>query len=283
MTDPVSTEKSAARNARRQSLSTRIEKLLGLNEQSFLGVPEIMALAASLVMLLSVLFAYYYSLVPARARLEDLQRKRTQLQTRLRDSQEGVKRNTNTQTSVAEIGDSLQNFEANYLANRTQGRTALIDQLNSLIRRNSVRVSTGFSFAALDALDAGNQTNSATKSGLKGQTSFPGIAISMTVEGQYANLRRLLRDIEASNQFIVINAVELQSVTDVAASRAAAVAAMPNGTATGGAPPVSPRATYVSLRLDVAAYFRREAAASIDNGDTGSTKTTSTTTSLTTR
>jgi len=282
MSNPAPTEKNtASTNApRAEPLRARLEKLLGLNEQSIVGVPEIAALAASLVMLLAVFFAYFYSLTPARARLEDLQRKRTQLQTRLRDSQEGVKHNTDTQSTVAEIGESLQNFEAHYLAGRTQGRTALIDGLNALIRRNNARVSTGFSFAALDAFEANNQTRTSTKTAAKGQTSFPGVAVSVTVEGQYANLRRLIRDIEANNQFIIINAVELQSVTDVAASRSSSVpfgGVTPGGTNAAGAMPgaAAARQTFVSLRLDMTDYFRRDA--SIISSSTTSSNTTTTT------
>ncbi len=283
MSNPSPAEKNTASIAHRnEPLRVRLEKLLGLNEQSIVGVPEVAALAASVVMLLAVGFAYFYSLTPARARLEDLQRKRTQLQTRLRDSQEGVKRNADTKSTVAEIGESLQNFESHYLAGRTQGRTALIDGLNSLIRRNNARVSTGFSFAALDALEVNDQTRSSTKTVAKGQTSFPGVAVSVTVEGQYANLRRLIRDIEANNQFIIINAIELQSVTDVAASRVAPIpfaAVTPGGTNAPGAMPgaAAARQTFVSLRLDMTDYFRRDTPALNSSSTTGSNNTTNAT------
>jgi len=291
MTDPASTQKNNASAARREPLRVRLEKLLGLNEQSVVGVPEIAALAASLVMLLAVAFAYFYSLTPARARLEDLQRKRTQLQAHLRDSQEGVKRNTDTQSTVTEIGESLQNFESHYLAGRTQGRTALIDGLNSLIRRNNVRVSTGFSFASLDALAANDQTRASVKTVAKGQTSFPGVAVSVTVEGQYANLRRLIRDIEANNQFIIISAVELQSVTDIGASRVASIpfAVTPGNTTAStqegmpGTAAATTRQSFVSLRLDMTDYFRRDASTINAGNTTSSNNATNTSTSLQTR
>ncbi|MFN2453507.1 MAG: GspMb/PilO family protein [Pyrinomonadaceae bacterium] len=250
----------------RTNLRARVDTLRGSRPQSYLGTAEIAALAASFLMLLAVAFAYFYSLTPARTRLEELQRKRTQLQVRLRDAQDGVKLNTNTQASVVEIGESLQNFENHYLAQRIQGRTSLIDQLNALVRRNNVRVSTGVSFTPLEALALNSQTRTGTtvtsKPGVKGQTSFPGTGVSLTVEGQYANLRHLVRDIEASNQFIVINAVELQGITDAAASR---VALTPGAGAPGAPAPsvAATRTALVSLRLDLAAYFRRDAVTSI--------------------
>ena len=81
------------------------------------------------------------------------------------------------------------------------------------------------------------------------QTVFPGVGFNLTVEGAYPNLRRFIRDVEANNQFIVINSVELEGVTDSDASRAAG----DGGAGTAGS-------TLVSLRLDIAAYYRRAGA-----------------------
>jgi Tfp pilus assembly protein PilO len=270
---PHTENDAASASGRRVQLRVRVEKMRATRQQSFLGVAEILALACSGIMLLAVAFAYFYLLVPDRARLEEAQRKRTQLQAKLRDSQEGFKRNTDTQATVTEISDSLQNFEGNHLVPRSQGRTMLIDQLNSLIRRDNVRISTGLAFTSLDALAPDNPTarsSASTKPGVKGQTSFPGVGVSVTVEGQYENLRRLIRDIEANNQFIVINAIELQGVNDPVATRAAV--AMPGATAPPSA--TTARSTLVSLRLDMAAYFRRDQFAG--ERDTASDGTTAT-------
>ncbi len=121
---------------RGQKFATHLNKLRQSRQGSIFGVAEISALAASFVILLAALFAYFYMLTPQRARLEDLQRKRTQLQTRLRESQVDVKRSTDTQSTVTEISGSLQSFESSTLAQRNAGRTLLINELNNAIRRN---------------------------------------------------------------------------------------------------------------------------------------------------
>ena len=38
---------------------------------------------------------------------------------------------------------------------------------------------------------------------------FPGVFITVTVEGSYQNLRRFMREIETTQQFIMISSVEL--------------------------------------------------------------------------
>ena len=47
----------------------------------------------------------------------------------------------------------------------------------------------------------------------KWQSFYPGIAVMVTVEGQYQDVRRFIRDVERSRQFVVINEVELQRAT----------------------------------------------------------------------
>ena len=75
------------------------------------------------------------------------------------------------------------------------------------------------------------------------QSVFPGIDISLTVEGSYANIRRFIHDVETSRRFIVIDSVELESVADASSTRAAESSVGRN--------------QLVSLRLDMSAYFRR--------------------------
>ncbi|HEX7957945.1 MAG TPA: GspMb/PilO family protein [Pyrinomonadaceae bacterium] len=89
------------------------------------------------------------------------------------------------------------------------------------------------------------------------QSVFPGIGVTLTVEGVYPNLRRFIRDIEADRQFVVINTVELEGVSDAGSG---GLPAAPDG---GPAPAAQgpSRGALVSLRLDMAAYFRRAAAA----------------------
>ena len=49
-----------------------------------------------------------------------------------------------------------------------------------------------------------------TAAGRKFQSIFPGVYVTTTIEGSYQNLRRFIREIETSEQFIVISAVELE-------------------------------------------------------------------------
>jgi Tfp pilus assembly protein PilO len=253
--------------ARRPQIRVRVQRLRQSRQRSILGLPEIIGLSASGFLLLLVLLGYFFSLAPARARLEALNNDRNSLQRRLRISQEGFNSNVDAQATVNTINESLQRFEDERLAGRDEGRMALYTQLNDLIRRNNLRNTAGPNYVALEALGAEEQqqqgANAATRQrsgNARWQTIYPGIGVNVTVEGAYQNLRRFLRDIELSKQFIVINAVELESVKDTDAPPPVITTA-PDLTGTPGTKLVGQgaRATLVSLRLDMAVYFKRGA------------------------
>ena len=220
-------------------------------------MPETIALASAALLLVAAVSSYFLLLAPARTRLRERQAERQRLQAILNNATEGLKRGESTQTTVDEILGSLESFEAAHLSSRRgEGSTALIAELNRLIRSNNLRITTGVSFTQFDEAGSGAAAGAqrrpqvAAGSARALQTVFPGVGVNLTVEGAYPNLRRFIRDVEANNQFIVINSVELEGVTDSDASRTAG----DGGAGTAGS-------TLVSLRLDMAAYFRRAATA----------------------
>ena len=120
--------------------------------------------------------------------------------------------------------------------------------LIQLIRNNKLRNTSGPVYNYLESKGSGaSQTASARTVNSKWQSLYPGIGVTVTVEGQYANLRSFVRSIESSNQFIIINAVELERASEA------------DTTASGA--PQGALSTLVSLRLDMAAYYRRDDAA----------------------
>ncbi|MBA2504284.1 MAG: hypothetical protein H0V27_15530 [Pyrinomonadaceae bacterium] len=229
--------KKRVRDGARARISSRITGLQKTTGAFLFGTSEIIGLASAVVLLLAALFSYFYFLAPADRRLSELRTERDKQQRRLSDSTKGIKTGGNAQASVVEISESLRNFESQHLPLVSDGRTALIEELNELIRRNGLRIAAELSFTALDARAPGARTQSGARSSIANlQTIYPGTGINMTLEGEYPNLRRFIKDIESSqNQFIVINDVELESASDSNAARR----------------------SLLSLRLNMAAYFQR--------------------------
>jgi Tfp pilus assembly protein PilO len=241
--DPT-TEKQAT--ARRAQIRVRVDKLRRSRQLNSLGVPEIVALAASALLLLALVIVYITIYRPATSRVTTAQQERARLQQKLSAIQEEFKVRGSTQDAVTQISQSLEKFESDRLSERNEGRVILYNTLIQLMRNNNLRNTAGPVYNYLDAIG----TNAATgapvtrNASTRWQSLYPGIAVTVTVEGQYPNLRRFVRDIESSNQFIIINAVELEKATETEGATVSGSSAA--------------RSSLVSLRLDMAAYYRRE-------------------------
>lgn len=247
------------------ALRARLSNFRGTRQRSALGLSEVLALAAASVLLLAAILSYLFLLVPQRSRLQALNSESEELQRVLKTTEVLMGDRRDTQVRVSEILTSLDRFEIDHLGQSSSGTKTVIEELNRLILKNNLRISGGITYTQLQETAPGADANQARRrtgedtAARVVQSVFPGIGVSLTVEGTYANLRRFIRDIEADRQFVVVNTVELEGVTDTNSPTATAPAISPEGVA---AQPSGPsRGALVSLHLDMAAYFRRAGAA----------------------
>ncbi len=236
------------RAGKRDLIRARLQNFNLSRGQRLLGPAEIIGLAGSLLILLLVIVSYLYFLVPARFRLNALESERSGLRNQLRTSEDAIIKGESTEARVQDITQSIDDFENKKLADANSGRMSLYDNLNLLIRKNGLRNTSGPTYTPLEAAGSKADANTTRSANTKWQSIYPGIAISVTVEGQYSNLRRFIQDIEMDKQFVIINSVELERSTETNSSPSA------EGESTGAA-----RGTLVSLRLEMATYFQRGA------------------------
>ncbi len=260
-------KEAASQEGRRANVRARVAQLRGSRQRGIVGLPEMIALSAAGLLLLATLVSYFYFLRPERARLAQMTTERLRLEQELQAASAGVQRSTDTQASVQEILESLNTFETTHLS--TNDSVSLFEDLNGKILRNKLRISGGVSYTQLEetAPGAPNQPQPQQRApGSRGasraaQSVFPGMAVTATVEGTYANLRRFIRDVEGDvRHFVVIDAVELEGLTDTSPTGAAP--GLSTGPPVEGETPATSqpnvsRGALVSLRLDMAAYFRR--------------------------
>lgn len=261
--------------ANRPQISIRIDQLKRSPALNVIGLPELIGLAGAALLALMTVFAYFYFYLPADSRLKSLQRERDQLQTQERTAEKLFDVTKGTSEEVDKRLASVKDFEDRWLAVSGSGRLALYTEINEIIRNNGLRNTAGPSYAPLEPIGSksqGQAADNAEKQGIaKWQSTYPGILVSVTVEGPYQRVRHFVHDIEASHHFLIINSVELESVRDTGAAldlptpaprtpgappRAGAIrpgaAANPIVTA-----PAGSRGSLVSLRLDLATYFQR--------------------------
>lgn len=254
------------------------------------GQAEIATVGLALLAVLTVILVFVFLVIPAKKELQENRAKRDNLERELMSAREKYGSITTTEARVAELVTSVNDFESRFLRVPSIGKTDLYQRINGLIAAYGLVNTTGPDYAPLEINARQIVEQKENESGkAKFQSIFPGTYVTMTVEGSYQNLRRFIRDIETSQQFVVISAIELEPAENEAQSDQATatqasinrVEVKPNIQGTTIVDPyatpvpaqvVKPQAprgktigATVSLRLEMAAYFRRPGFAPIEN------------------
>ena len=241
---------------------------------SVVGLPELIGLMGAALLAVLTVFAYLYFYLPANSRRVSTELERTRLQGQVQAERTKVQEDDTTSHRVARINASLEDFESNWLPIQTSGRLSLYTVLNNLIKSNGLRNTAGPSYSQLEVLGTKTQVQpgitAEKQSTAKWQSIYPGIVVTVTVEGTYPSIRHFVRDIEMSRQFLIINAIELEGVKQSGAMQDQLPTTTqlgqprglrnPKGGPNVAAPPpeiAGGRGGLVSLRLDMATYFQR--------------------------
>lgn len=245
------------------------------------GPLEVGALGAAMMVILAAMGVFFFLTLPAKRELEASRQRKDKLEQELISARGKYGDITNTETQVAKLVSSVDQFEMTYLPVASNGRTSLYQRLNALIGSYGLVNTSGPDYAPLETADQNNATESEDERGrARFRSLFPGAYVTMTLEGSYQNLRRFIRDIETGNEFIIISSIELepsdsQSTAKKEQSQSAAPEQNPMGPGSGfpmQGGPFGPQATpkkgrtlgeVVSLRMEMAAYFRRSSAPAV--------------------
>ena len=237
------------------------------------GPLEVGALGAAMMVILAAMAVYFFLTLPAQRELEASRARKDKLEQDLISARNKYGDITNTETQVSRLVSSVDQFETTYLPVASSGRTSLYQRLNNLIAAHGLVNTSGPDYAPLEMADATKSVESEDERGrARFRSLFPGAYVTMTLEGSYQNLRQFMRDIETGNEFVIISSIELEpSDSQSRAQKPDAAAAeddmmdqpnpgMPMGRMPNAVPTPRPGRTLgqvVSLRMEMAAYFRR--------------------------
>lgn len=245
------------------------------------GPLEIGAVAAGALVMLAAMMAYFFFVIPSSRELARNRSKADSLEAELISARAKYGEITDTETQVAKVLGSVDDFEMRFLPAVSNGQNALYQRLNGLILSYGLVNTTGPDYTPLEIVNqnAGQQSDEG-KGREKFRSLYPGVYVTTTVEGSYQNLRRFIREIETGNEFIIVSAVELapsenEGSREQPQNRAASVQTadpttmQPGGFAPGfnPGPQTQPQTTRkargkmhgetVALHIEMAAYFRR--------------------------
>ncbi len=247
------------------------------------GPTEIATVALGMLAILTVVLLVVLVVLPAKKELAANKAERDRLETELAATKGKYGDITTTEAQVAKIITSVNEFETRFLRNPLIDKTSLYQRINGLIGAYGLTNTSGPDYAPLEISDGNRGSeNEAERGRAKFQSLFPGVYVTTTIEGSYQNLRRFIREIETSEQFVVISAIELEPAEseerkpDPARPVQASINQVQINPMNPGAFPQDPtftqtvpqnqqpkiargktRGETVSLRLEMAAYFRR--------------------------
>ncbi len=224
------------------------------------GIPEIAVVSIGGLALLLVILFYAFVVVPAQRELDSNTAKRNQLENALKLAQERYGTITSTKEKVAELVRSADDFETRFLRGENDSKVALYQRINGLIGALGLTNTSGPDYTPLEVVgDNRTKTEDQSTGRSKHVSIFPGVYVTMTVDGTYQNLRRLVREIEAGGEFVVISSVEIEPSDSKERKSPQELAAQPNPE-TNQSQPVDKGKTYgetVTLRIELASYYRR--------------------------
>lgn len=251
------------------------------------GPPEIGAVAVSALALIMAFVAYFFWVIPSERELVKNRSEADRLEAELISANKKYGTITDSQTQVTKIVQSIDDFEARFLPVTSNGQAALYQRLNGLIKAYGLVNTTGPDYVPLETVDsnAGSQ-NEEERGRAKFRSLYPGVYVTTSLEGTYQNLRRFIREIETGREFVIVSAVELvpaegdksrgnsgdrpQNAAVNPVNPINPTTGMPNA-AQPAAPVVDNSGRFkgkkhgetVTLRIEMAAYFRRPRAASV--------------------
>ncbi|MBS1793480.1 MAG: hypothetical protein JSS81_06480 [Acidobacteria bacterium] len=245
------------------------------------GTAEMVSVGLGLLAILATVVVFVLLVLPAQKGLSDDIARRDELAAKRETEVRRAGTAKTTKERVGRLIESVDDFESRFLSNETVGKAALYQQLNGLLAAYNLTNTSGPDYAPLEINDQNRnqQQSEAQKGRSKFLSIYPGVYVSMTVDGPYQNLRRFIREIETGNQFVVISSVELEPSEEkdkkeaeqnappaVAQNQPVNPIGNPvNYKQPGPVPTAAPekadrgktRGETVTLRIELAAYFRR--------------------------
>ncbi|HMT08149.1 MAG TPA: hypothetical protein PKA82_09100 [Pyrinomonadaceae bacterium] len=236
------------------------------------GVPEAIAASIGALAVLIAILVFFFLVVPSNSEVTKNRNEANRLGDELVSAQSKYGQITDTKTRVSELLTSVDDFEVRFLPLATNGRTSIYQRINGLIGAYGLVNTTGPDYQPLETVDQNDGSNKSEeeRGRERFRSLFPGVYVTMTLEGSYQNLRRFIKEIETGNEFVIVSSVEL--APSESEQKKTEGQTQPAGTQTDpntGQPinrgPVEPankpkgkmHGEVVALRLEMAAYFRR--------------------------
>jgi hypothetical protein len=178
-----------------------------------LSSKEIVAAALALIFFLVVVVYYFTSLRPEQARARQLEQRLREQEMIVTGAPAGGETTAPVNTGKEALS-TLETFKTERLRPLSPGRIALQNELNALVKKNGLQLTSSIETHVDASKGDGDQAGTRRKKLEDMLSVFPRQSIHFTVAGQYPNLRAFLSDLEHNKQFLVIKSINFTTLED---------------------------------------------------------------------
>ena len=170
------------------------------------SVAEIGAAVIVLLFFFGTLYYYFSSLKPEQDRLARLE---AQYNTQKQQIALILKPDTAAPPTdtIKDALDSLASFKTQYLKPRHQGQRALIDEINGLVKKQGVQLTSGLEMSLENTGQSTEKKRAKSRSGEPLLNPFPQLNMNFTISGPYEKIRAFVSDLEKNKQFLMIRSI----------------------------------------------------------------------------
>ncbi|MBI4748901.1 MAG: hypothetical protein HY774_10465 [Acidobacteria bacterium] len=192
-----------------------VKSRLGVAQTSYLRLQEVLGILVALVIGGGVMYFHSNYLGPLYSQVTEADRKLATLGSDVDRLKTEVRRKKVDTQQFETAMEKLKDFEVSYLSDQQGGQVKLINEINELAGKNQVRLADGMEFEPaqfeLPPVE-GQKTQRLTATDQdKEQLNYPGIVVKFEAVGPYYNIRRFIKAVEGSKQFMLIELGELTS------------------------------------------------------------------------
>jgi len=207
---------------------------------------EMVAAGLALGLVLLIIMYYFLSLAPVLDQLKTVEKAAADQITVIANQPPPAQGVRSQKEQIELAKNSLADFEGSYLKPMAQGRIDLINEINQLAKADNLRLGSGIEMHGMyraSTPEADSQP-SKKKKDAEALDVFPRVQFHFVVRGEYKDLRKFLRDLEGSKQYLVVDSVNLSNSEQKQGrgSKAAAAQVVP--------------ASGLSLTISMNGYFR---------------------------
>ena len=236
-------------------MSTQVRERLRVDLKSFtapslvhaLRPAEMVAAGIAVGFVILVILYYFLSLSPVEERLKSVEKDVAEQSNIIKPpSPTSPKTGPSQKEQIQDAKNSLSEFEGSYLKSMEQGRIDLINEINQLAKADKLRLGSGIEMHAtyrVAGLSESEPQGSKKKRDSDSLDVFPRVQFHFVVRGEYADLRKFLRDLESSKQYVIVDSVNLANSEQKPGRGSKAVAQVVSGSG-------------LSLTVAMNAYFR---------------------------